>query len=138
MAKIQHSNREWRIIIETRHKYKYTIADVKKIIKLLCVDKQTYPEIFISLEERISIRHIKTVAYILKYGNLNNIRKMFIGDDHNPYVIKFMLARIKTVIKNFDRKEKDRPKITIFEKYEMLNTVTEEEKLMKSFSKSRW
>ena len=50
MAKIQHSNREWRIIIETRHKYKYTIADVKKIIKLLCVDN----------------KHIQKYSYLLK------------------------------------------------------------------------
>jgi len=118
MAKLQKNN----IIIETRIKHKHNVVDIKQIIKLLCVDNKGYPEIFATLKEKVSIRHIKIIAYILKYGNISNIRLMFVNDDHNPYKIKYMLARIKNIVKNVDRKETTKIKLTISEKFEIINT----------------
>ena len=137
MTKRQKSNNTWRIIVENRSKYKYMVMDIKQILKLLCVDKKEYSEIFEILKERVSIRHIKTVAYILKYGELSNIKTMFIGDNFNPYKIKYMLARIKTVVKNFDRKIENREKLTIFKKYELLQNSKDDDETIK-FRESKW
>jgi len=122
MSKSFNHTNDYKLLIEKRAKYKYYIIDVRQVIKLLCTNDSTiqknedYLDIFGKLEGRISIRHIKTINYILRYGEIRRIEMMLKTDYNNPYKIRYMIGRIKNIVKKFDRDEKHETYESIIQK----------------------
>ena len=92
----------YKLIPESRPKYKHDIELIKKVAKL-CAETSDLMEIYTKVGFEMSVSHIKKINYILKYGNPSTISLLIEEDPDHPGKQLYMISRIKLKIKNVDR-----------------------------------
>jgi|JTFO01.1.fsa_nt_gb phosphoribosylamine-glycine ligase len=97
------------LLIEKRHRYKYDLNLIKSVVKLL-VDTDDTRKVWTLIDFKMSISHIKIINYVLRFGDPENIKLLFIRDNNNPKLIKYMLSRIKLKIQKENKKGKQNNK----------------------------